>query len=160
MEGQQCRARLVSLCSSASAASFWLKQCRPSKCCWATAQACQESQRDSCDSAGIHHTSHPAQWTLGLVSCLCPRILPALPCFSISSTTHCFPSESLPAHTPTKHVSNCAYLDGAMHSSKNVFNSGAVWGPREERHVDKALGRKSAVWLLHWPADWLKASPI
>lgn len=115
---------------------------------------------DSCDPSG-----DPPQLVLcplhaGLVSCLCPWILLALPCFSISSTTYCFPSESFPAHTPTKYVSSCAYLNGAKCCSKNVFNSEAVWGLQEERHVDKALLRKSAVWLLRWPAVWLKISPI
>lgn len=58
--------------------------------------------------------------------------------FSISSTTHGFPPEPLPAHTPTEHESSWAYLDGAKHFIENAFNSGAPCGPREEKHVDKA----------------------
>lgn len=134
--------------SSASAAPSWSKLHCSNNCHWATGQACQ---CESYDPSGIHHTSHPAQLTPDLVSCLFPQIVLALPCFSISSTTQCFPSESLPAHTPTKHMTYCAYLDGAKHFSKNVFNSGAVRSPQEESHMDKALGRKSAVWLCTDP---------
>lgn len=99
--------------------------------------------------------SGPWVWchVYALESSQCCLVFPFPPPPTVS-----LPSLSLP--TPPPNVSSCTYLDGAMHSSKNVFNRGAVWGPREERHVDKALGRKSAVWLLHWPAVWLKASPI
>lgn len=79
-----------------------------------------------------------AQQALHLLSCLCPQILLLLPVFSISSTTHGFPPEPLPAHTPTEHESSWAYLDGAKHFIENAFNSGAPCGPREEKHVDKA----------------------
>lgn len=62
---------------------------------------------------------------------------------------------SLCPHPYQMHVKLCLF---GWHKvfQQNLFNTRVVWGLWEERPVDKGLGRKSAVWLLYWPAVWFE----